>query len=154
MEKEPAQEESTAEQSSSDAEKFWKEQGRELLKSSIPSIEAAGKQLITLLTTMQGIYLGVVAYSEFSKKLAEIPKAQHFLLVIPLLIWLGALYAALHIFRTQKYTFHPDDVKKIQETYENIAAVKQQTLTPTFQLIVAGLLAAVINIVIYFLTVG
>lgn len=139
---------------SNEVEVFWKEQGRELLKRSISAIEAAGKQLITLLTTMQGIYLGVVAYSEFTKKLADIPPWQHFLLVIPLLIWLIALYFALKIFHTQEYTFHPDDVEAIRKSYQTITALKQKNLDLTYRWIVAGLVVAVFDIVIYFMWIA
>ena len=129
---------------------FWLEQGRELLKGSIAAIENAGKQLITLLTTMQGIYLGAVAYSEFTKKLAHVPVWQHLVLIIPLLIWLCALYFALNIFRTQAYKIRLNAPGEIEAAFDRIAAAKQKFLSFTYWLIVLGLLAAMFNIVIYF----
>ena len=137
-------------QSLTEEDKFWLEQGKEFVKSSIPAIQDAGKQLITMLTTMQGIYLAAVAYSEFTKKLDTVPVWQHLVLALPLLIWLCALYFALNIFRSKGYEIHLNAPDEIQQTLDKIASFKQNNLNWTYYLIVLGFLVAVFNIVFYF----
>ncbi len=137
-------------QSLTKEDEFWLEQGKEFVKSSIPAIQDAGKHLITMLTTMQGIYLAAVAYSEIMKTVGTFPKWQYFVLVLPLLIWLGALYFALNIFRTKGYEIHLNAPDEIKRKLDEIASFKQNNLNRTYYLIVFGFLVAVFNIVFYF----
>lgn len=137
-------------QSLTKEDKFWLEQGKEFVKNSIPTIQDSGKQLITMLTTMQGIYLAAFAYSEFMKKPGSVPVWQHLVLALPLLIWLCALYFALSIFRTKEHDIYLNAPDEIKRKLDEIASFKQKNLNRTYYLIVLGFLVAVFNIVFYF----
>ncbi len=125
-------------------DEFWLEQGKDLVKNSIPAIEAAGKQLITLLTTMKGIYLAVIVFSK------DAPLWLQIALVFPLIIWLIALRRALNIFQTQAHSLHLNEPEKIKTVISTIAADKQKQLHHTYWLIVLGFVFAMFNFVVYF----
>jgi hypothetical protein len=129
---------------------FWLEQGKALAQGNLAALHDAGKQLITMLTTMQGIYLGAIAYSEVAKTVGSVPRWTHLLLAGPLLIWLAALYCALQVFRTQAYDLHLHSPDHIKQTLEQIADRKQRHVQHTYWLIAIGLVWAVLNIVFYF----
>ena len=129
-------------------DEFWMEQGKELLKNSIGAIESAGKQLITLLTTIKGIYLGAVAYSQFVK--GDSADWEHIVLIVPLIFWLIALRTALDVFRTKSYEIHLNQPEEIREQILNIAKYKQEKLNYTYAFIVIGFLAAIVAIAVYF----
>jgi hypothetical protein len=133
-------------------DEFWMEQGKELLKNSIEAIESAGKQLITLLTTIKGVYLGAVAYSQFVK--SESADWEHIILILPLIFWLIALRTALDVFRTKSYEMHLNQPEEIREKIRNIAEYKQGKLNVTYAFIVVGFLAAIIAIAVYFAVVN
>lgn len=129
---------------------FWLEQGKEMVKGNFAAIHDAGKQLITMLTAMQGIYLAAIAYSEFAKKIGTVPTWKHIVVAMPLLIWLASLYFALQIFRTQAYDMYLNSPEHIQKLLKEIAERKQQNVQRTYWLIAIGLGTAVFNIVFYF----
>jgi hypothetical protein len=41
---------------------FWLDQGREMVKSSIPSLTEASKTMLTGLNILQGIYAGIIGF--------------------------------------------------------------------------------------------
>lgn len=133
----------------SQEDKLWQEQGRELIKGSIDAIESGGKQLITLITTMQGVYLATVAFSEISKNLDKISGVLHIALLVPMFFWLTALWFALRIFKTNKYTINLNQPGQIRETIGEIASEKQNNLNWAFVLIACGVLMSIIDVILY-----
>jgi hypothetical protein len=137
-------------QSLTEEDTFWLEQWKDLFKGSIPAIHDAGKQIIAMLTTMQGIYLAAIAYSELMKKPESLAVLEHLALAAPLVIWMVALFFALNIFRTKTYELPLNAPQEIKKTLIEIAKTKQHNLTQAYWLIVIGLFVAVFNILFYF----
>jgi hypothetical protein len=137
-------------QSLTEEDTFWLEQWKDLFKGSIPAIHDAGKQVIAMLTTIQGIYLAAIAYSELMKKPEAIAGLEHLALAAPLVIWMVALFFALNIFRTKTYEIPLNAPQEIKKKLVEIAKSKQYNLTQTYWLIVIGLFVAVFNILFYF----
>ncbi len=144
------EEQPIAGKSLSEDDQFWLEQGRELVKNSIGSIEGAAKQLITLLTAMKGIYLAAIAFSEFTKNLKGAFAWQHIVLIAPLVCWLIALRTALDVYRSREYGLRLNEPETIRAALADIAAYKQKKLNITYWWIALGFLTAMINFAIYF----
>ena len=108
-------------------DKFWLKQMQELTASSVKSIEEAGKQIIGMITVMQGIYAAVLAFSGIK----EIPKANILVAlayILPIFLWLISLFFALRVFMTRKYRYYSNSPDSSKETFQKIADFKHKNL--------------------------
>jgi len=129
-----------------DEEKFWLEQGKKYVDKSIDAIEAAGKQLLAMLTTVNGIYLAAVTFSDLMKTSLEF--AYRILFIAPFLLWLAAIFFAMRLFKTQKHQvvlISPDDIKKF---YQRVVSHKQSQLNWCFVFLVGGLVVVMIALLL------
>src|SRR6185295_1137852 len=69
---------------------FWLAQGKLMLSESLATVRSAANALMTALGVLQGIYLGILGFAEFIPKTLSL--WQKCLFLVPLIIWLAALY--------------------------------------------------------------
>ena len=125
---------------------FWLDQGREMVKSSIPALTEASKTMVTGLNILQGIYAGIIGFTKYIPEDLDILLKSLFF--IPFIFWVIALFFYLNVSFTKKYTFHllsPGDVK---EKYISICKDKQRSLTIGYCLQGAGIVAFFILFII------
>jgi Ca2+/Na+ antiporter len=112
-------------------DKFWLKQMQEMTVSSVKSIEEAGKQLIGMITVMQGIYAAVLAFSGIK----EIPKANilsALVYISPIFLWLISLFFALRVFKTRKYHYYSNSPDSSEATFQKIADFKHKNLNLSY----------------------
>jgi len=118
---------------------FWLNQGREMVKSSIPSLTEASKNMLTGLNILQGIYAGIIGFTKYiPEDLAIVLKSLFF---IPFIFWVIALYFYMDVSFAKKYTpilFSPENIKEI---YVSICKNKQRSLTIAFWFQTLGIVA-------------
>jgi hypothetical protein len=121
---------------------FWLKHGQTMLTDSLPSIRSAAKSLMTGLGLLKAIYLGILGFADLVPKDAQTVEKAVF--VIPLLIWLYALYNCLYVMMTQKLNLNlhcPDDIRAESQA---VLKEKQNALTWAFCLLALGLIAATV----------
>ncbi|MGZ4846520.1 MAG: hypothetical protein ACXV3D_04065 [Halobacteriota archaeon] len=64
-----------------DVDRFWLTLGQETLKESITALEAAAKQLIRIVSILQGIYFAAISFSNL-KRILVIQSTQGWFLII------------------------------------------------------------------------
>ena len=112
-------------------EEFWMEKMREMTAASIKSVEEAGKQLIAMITVMEGIYAAVLAFSGIKElPKANIPAALFY--ISPIFLWLISLFFALRIFKSRRYRYYSNSPDSAKETFHQIAAFKYQNLNLSY----------------------
>ncbi len=122
----------------SKSEEFWIGKLRELRAGSISAIEEAAKQLVTMITVMQGIYAAVLAFSGIK----EMPRGNVLALIcyaLPIFLWLAALFFALMVSHPRAYHCQEDSP---EETFDTIAKFKYQRLRLSFILVVISFVIA------------
>jgi hypothetical protein len=119
---------------------FWLEQGRRLLTESFAAVSAAANSLMTALGVLQGIYLGILGFAKFIPEEWSVTRKAVF--ILPLLLWLVALYLSLQVAMTRKvevYFHSPDDIR---QKSNQLLKEKQRRLEWAFWLLTLGLLTA------------
>ena len=123
-------------------DEFWLDQGRRMLAESVFSMRAAATGFIAALGVLQGIYLGILGFGKFIPERLALAAKMWF--VLPLLLWLLALYWCIQAVMTRKislFLHSPDDVR---EKSTQLILEKQRQLTAAFWLLAAGLAVAFI----------
>ena len=125
---------------------FWLEQGRKLVEGSVDAVQDAAKSLMTGLGLLKAIYLGILGFADF------IPKNLHIvyqiLFIVPFVFWLTALYFSLIVMMTKKIELNlhsPDDIRK---ALRDVLLEKQKYVMWGFVMLTAGIVAALVLIVI------
>lgn len=124
---------------------FWLEQGQKMISGSITAVREAAKALMTGLGLLKGIYLGVLGFADYIPK--TMPLLHRSLFLLPLLLWVTALYLCLQVMMTTRLDINlhsPDDIRKKSESVLN---EKQGRLRWAFWTLVIGLVAALMLLV-------
>ncbi|MCP4581691.1 MAG: hypothetical protein GY839_08715 [candidate division Zixibacteria bacterium] len=128
-----------------DDDTFWLDKMKEITGKSIDSVEEAAKQLIGMITVMQGIYAAVLAFSGIK----EIPQGNIWYVVLyalPIFGWLAALFYALRVLKSKKYRYYSNSPDNAKETYQKIADFKYTNLTMAYWLICGSFLIVALGI--------
>ncbi|MGE0884776.1 MAG: hypothetical protein AB7P14_14625 [Blastocatellales bacterium] len=123
---------------------LWLEYGRKLVNDAPASLRGAATSLMTGLGALQGIYLGILGFT----KLAEnTDKTVKLLLIVPLVVWMLALYHCLKVLMTNVSEVHLNSPSDLREDYARMIAEKQHLLTVAFWLMLGGLTVAIALVV-------
>lgn len=126
---------------------FWEKMSREASIVAITKCEDAAKQLITLVSLMITVYIGIVSFSDVLQQPISLRPTLLFIL-IPLPFWLTSLILATRVIVPKVHV-----VKQIQEDYEKISRVKYVWLQWSYILLIVSMLALIAVITIYLLCV-
>ncbi len=131
---------------------FWMDKMREMAGKSLESIEAAAKQLIAMITTMQGIYAAVLAFSGI-KTIPKDSKWAALFYALPIILWLVSLYFALQVFKSCKYKYVETSPDAAKDTFQKIADHKYNMLDWAYISFTVSFLIALAGIM-YWLYIG
>jgi len=121
---------------------FWLEQGKKMIEGSLDAIWEAAKALITGLELLQAVYLGILGFSNFIPE--KLPLPHKSLFIVPLLVWLIALYFSLEVMMTKRREINPYAPEEIAQKAEEILQEKQRQLQIAFWLLAVGLMLAML----------
>jgi hypothetical protein len=108
--------------------------------SLTPTVRTAASSLTTAIGVLQGIYLGVLGFAKFVPE--TLPLYQKALFIIPLILWLVALYNCIDVGLTKRIDVYMNSPEDIRQKSLALAAEKQRSLQWAFWLLTLGLLAA------------
>lgn len=135
-----------------DVDRFWLTLGQETLKESITALEGAAKQLISIVSILQGIYFAAISFSNL-KQILVVQSAQGWLLVIafvlPIALWLASLVFAINVFTPRLYSTNLSSPQMTQETYDKLVKTKHGELRKAHVLLVVGFVPLLLSIVVY-----
>ena len=134
-------------------DRFWLDTARESAKESVKALEEAAKQLITITSFAQTVYFAAVSFGDLKKAIDAIPAANQlalaFVLVLPLLLWIGSLILAIQVFKPETYQANLESPDDARETYYRIVGYKHRKLRQAHTMLVLGFFPLVLNIVFY-----
>jgi hypothetical protein len=114
-------------------------------QAALVTIQEAAKQSGTVVPLLQAAYFAVVSMSDL-KKVIWGSWGWTILFVVPAFLWLISLLLAIQVFVPPLVS--PE--AKGAATYEQVVQSKYRTLRASQYTLLAGLLAMVVNVVIYF----
>ena len=109
------------------------------LGESIKSIEETAKQIIGVAGILEGLYFHAIAYSDIRGQLGGVGPLLLYLL--PLLLWLVSLLAALLVFFPRAYASNISSWRESKAAFERIVAYKHAMLKIAGLFLVLGALA-------------
>jgi hypothetical protein len=125
---------------------LWLEYGKKLVLESLASVRNAANSMLSALGVLQGIYLGILGFSEFiPKDWLVYTKA---LFILPAGLWMFALFLCLKVTMTEiglLNIFSPD---KVREEATRSLEEKQGYLQSAFALMVAGFVLVFVLILV------
>lgn len=133
-------------------EEFWMSKMREMAGNSVKSVEEAAKQLIAMITVLEGIYTAVLAFSGIK----EIPKGSLWAVIFyasPILLWLVSLFFALRVFKTQKYRYYSNSPDSAKAIFNKIRDFKYRNLNWSYYFVCVSFVVAAAGIM-YWLYCG
>ncbi len=136
---------------SSDDE-FWLTSMQEMTANSIKSIEEAGKQLIGMITVMQGVYAAVLAFSGI-KKIPESNIIAALIYISPIFLWLISLFFALRVFKSRAYVYYTNSPDSSRAIFQRIANFKYRSLNLSYLFLCLSFFVAGMGI-LYWLYIG
>ena len=118
---------------------FWKDTAKGLLGESIKSIEETAKQIIGVAGILEGLYFHAIAYSDIRGQLGGVGPLLLYLL--PLLLWLVSLLAALLVFFPRAYASNISSWRESKAAFERIVTYKHTMLKIAGLFLLLGALA-------------
>jgi hypothetical protein len=126
---------------------FWLEQGRKMLTDSVSltGVRSAATSIMTGLSAMQTIYIGVLGFADFIPK--EMALQLKWFFALPPILWLIALYLCLKVLKTEGMELRLKAPNEIRDRLTAMVREKQHDLDIAFWLLLAGLVSAVLLLV-------
>ncbi len=117
---------------------FWLQEGQRLVTESLVSVRNAANALTAALGVLQSFYLGIIGFD----KLTNVSAMAKALFLLPMALWLIALYLCLAIVMTKKFPVFTHAPSDIRDKTMQLVMQKQNQLQWAFGLLAAGLLSA------------
>lgn len=117
---------------------FWLQEGKRLVTESLASVRNAANSLTASLGVLQSFYLGIIGFDQ----LTDFGAAAKALFLLPMALWLIALYLCLAIIMTKKFPVFTNAPSDIRDKIMQLVMQKQNQLQWAFGLLAVGLLAA------------
>lgn len=108
-------------------DEFWMSRMREMAADSVNAVQEAARQLIAMITVMEGIYAAVLAFSGI-KQIPQDSVPAVIFYASPILLWLVSLFFALRVFVTRKYHYFGNSPDSSAAAFQKIAEFKYHDL--------------------------
>ncbi len=137
-------------------DRFWLDAARQLTNTSITAIEDAAKQIIGLVTLLQGIFFAVITVSDLKVKLAALAGQGNFwillfLIVLPIACWISSLWLCILVFLPKSYSMNLSSPDISRETFGKIIEYKHKRLLQAYSALASGFIPLLFAVIIYLL---
>lgn len=120
---------------------LWLEYGRKMVQDGPAAIRSAATSLMTGLSALQGIYLGILGFAKFVPDDTNVGMKTVY--VLPLLFWIVALFLCLRVMMTDAANVNLNAPDQLREQYARWVERKQGQLVYAFVWLCCGMLMAI-----------
>ena len=143
-------------QTLSSQDRFWLDTVKGLTNASITSTEEAAKQIIGLVTLLQGFLFAVVTISDLKTKLALLAGQVNFwillvLIILPIGCWIASLWLSILVFLPETYFVSLSSPDISRETFFEIVQYKHKRLLQAHVALASGFVPLFVAVVVYLL---
>jgi len=100
---------------------FWRENGRDIVKQSIESLDQAAKQILTVAGILEGLYFNAIAFSDLR---GQVDGWLLGVYVAPIILLLITIFASLTVFLPETYRINMANWRDCKAKFESISKSK------------------------------
>jgi hypothetical protein len=138
-------------------DRFWLDTIRNAAKGSVGALEEAARQIIAIATFSQTIYFAAISFSGVKSALGQLPCDRQWLfailLVVPIVLWLYSLWAAIRVFKPEVYRTNLNSPDLARDAYLAIAAYKHKHLQRAYIGLALGFIPLLVNVMTYLMLI-
>lgn len=128
---------------------FWRETAKELIRSSIMPLDETAKQVIGVVTILEGLYFNAIAFSNLR---SNVPHDWHIAVYLaPICLLLVSLVAALMVFFPKGYLLNIHSSEASRLVHEDLLKRKRHWLRIASIFLVLGIVALFFAVLLYLL---
>ncbi|MBI5634696.1 MAG: hypothetical protein HZA15_14600 [Nitrospirae bacterium] len=101
---------------------FWREIGKSMIRESIGTIDEAAKQMLGVISLLEGLYFHAITFSDLRGK---INNDLLIIYLLPIVLLLASLIAALIVFAPDRYRLNFTSAEASKIVYERVIRIKQ-----------------------------
>jgi hypothetical protein len=140
----------------SSEDRFWLDTAKQLTHTSIPATEEAARQVIGLVSLLQGILFAVVTVSDLKAKLIALTGQVNFwilllLILLPIGCWITSLWLCVLVFLPKSYSIHLRSPEISRAVFNEIVEYKHKRLLQAYSALAAGFIPLLFAVIIYLL---
>lgn len=137
-------------------DRFWLDTARQLTNTSITAVEEAAKQIIGLVTLLQGIFFAVITVSDLKLKLVTFAGQMNFwilllLIVLPIGCWIISLWLCILVFLPRIYSINLSSPDISREAFVKIIEYKHKRLLQAYTALASGFIPLLFAVILYLL---
>jgi hypothetical protein len=125
---------------------FWREVGRSMVRDSLGTIDGTARQVIAVAGVLEGLYFHAIAYSDLR---GQVSGGQWVVYLLPVLLLLLSLVAALLVFLPDRYRVNIHAAQASRLVYERVVGSKLRMLRVASLFLVLGVAAIVWAVGVY-----
>jgi len=127
--------------------KFWREMARDTVKNSAATIEETAKQLIAVISILEGLYFHAITFGDLRGKITELLPLLTYL--SPLIFWLFALIAASLVLFPRTYELNINSSEAAKRLHEDMIPRKYLFLVLSLAWMVIGMIFLIVALWVY-----
>lgn len=131
-----------------DVEGYWRERGQDLVRGSIDALDESAKQIATIAGILEGLYFHAVTFSDLRN--ATITGWLMFVYLLPLILLLLSLVAALLVFFPETYKINLLSWEACKFAYQQVARSKRVLVRLSAINLALGIVSMTITLGLYF----
>lgn len=125
---------------------FWRQNAQKLVEGSIDILDNMAKQLIALVTLLEGLYFHAITFSDLRGTLSG---WLIWLYIAPIAIWMASLLFAVWTLFPKTYKINIGSSRNSKEIYEQIVSKKHFRLNVSATLLVLSFLPLMVAVYYY-----
>lgn len=125
---------------------FWRQNAQKLVESSVDTLDNMAKELIALISLLEGLYFHAITFSGLRGTLSG---WLIWFYIAPIAIWMASLLFAVWTIFPRTYNINIGSSRNSKETYEQIVSTKHFRLKIAAALLVISFLPLMVAIYYY-----
>ncbi len=104
-----------------DLKEFWREAGKQIVKSSIDTLEGVAKQLLAVAGILEGLYFHAITFTDLR---GTVSGWTLFVYILPIILLLVTIVFSLLVFLPETYKINIANWRMCKSTFEEISQSK------------------------------
>jgi hypothetical protein len=125
---------------------FWRKNAKKLVEGSVDTLDNMAKQLIALISLLEGLYFHAIAFSDLRGTLSG---WLIWFYIAPIALWIASLLFAVLTLFPETYNINIGSSRNSKETYEQIVSKKHFRLKIAAALLVLSFLPLMVAVYYY-----
>ena len=125
---------------------FWRENAKKLVEGSVDTLDNMAKQLIVLVSLLEGLYFHAIAFSDLKGTLSGL---LIWIYLASIALWMASLLFAVWTLFPKTYTINIGSSRNSKEIYEQIVSMKHFRLKIAAAFLVLSFLPLMVAVYYY-----